>query len=163
MKFLKDVLIFIFLMCFAFGVIILIEGDKFKFDYVINDPEFKVTHVDKTDSVLKLVDEKILEVNNMKKTQETIIDSLKDKIAVKDEKSKINKAELEKLKDELSNAKLEKPTVLHKALAKSDTVQIEVIKYDTVTVTVANLVVVHDTVIPVKKAKLKKLKRILSN
>ena len=146
----KDIFIFVGLLGIAFVVIYFVEGDKFKFNHLFNESNQETNTqktLDKTDSVINLVDQKILEVKTLKQQREETIDSLRKKIDSKDFKSKKdlnnlkNQLEaIEKAKDSVSNSVI----LVHKAYAmkKPDTAYVVKYQYDTV----YNTVYIHDTV-----------------
>ncbi len=160
MKIIKDLFILLVLLGISIFVIYLIEGKRFKIDNLLTTPEPTSTKsiYDKTDSVLVLVDKKIIEVDSIKKDNELTIDSLRSKIQNKDYKSK---SELLNLKKQISSIEKTRDSIsqsvvqVHRAYAvrKPDTVYV-IIK-DTVYLT--DMVFVHDTV-QVETSKSKRLK-----
>lgn len=151
MKLLRDISVFISLLIGAFLIIYLIEGKRFNFSHLIDTETQEVSTqkvIDRTDSVIDLVDKKIIEVHNIKEERDQIIDSLNNKIITKDLtskndldilKRKIN--DVERIKNEID----QKPVFAYKvsSIRKTDTTY--VFKYDTS--------IIHDTVIVVNVIK----------
>lgn len=163
MRVLRDILLLMLLLGASIFIIYLIEGKKFKIENLLSTPEPTSTKsiYDKTDSVLVLVDKKIVEVDSIKRDNESTIDSLKIKIQNKDYKSK---SELLNLKKQISSIEKTRDSIsqsvvqVHKAYAirRPDTVY--VVKHIIDTIYLTNLVLVHDTLQLEPTSKLKRLK-----
>jgi len=140
MKIFKDGLLLLILFAAITLVIYLIEGDRFKMSNIF--PGEKSTSIEevslKTDSVLDIADQKIQEVNDLRNSSITKIDSLQKRI---NQKNYTNKAELLLLKNQIQELnqlntrnveKMEVRKMVVEKVMKFDTIHMYVYIVDTI-------------------------------